>query len=56
MAYWSIADDDSPTYHTCKNCPSGKRILPGNQRNGTQPAGREKCAICQRYENNGVCT
>ena len=20
MAYWSTADDDPPTYHTCSNC------------------------------------
>ena len=55
MAYWSAADDDPPTYHTCKNCPSGKQILPKNLRKGTPPAGREWCGICKGYKKDGVC-
>jgi len=56
MAYWSAADDDPPTYHTCSNCPSGEQILPGNRRSGTPPRGREKCRICRKYEFDGTCT
>ena len=56
MAYWSAADDNPPTYHTCRNCPSGKRILPGNRKTGTPAASREKCGICKKYESDGVCT
>jgi len=55
MAYWSIADDDPPTYHTCSNCPSGSQILPTNKRTGRPPVGRQKCEICREYESNGVC-
>lgn len=55
MAYWSAADDYPPTYHTCTNCPSGRRILPENLRKGIPPSGREKCGICKDYEKAGVC-
>ena len=55
MAYWSAADDDPPTYHTCKNCPSGLQILSENLKKGTPPSGREKCGICKKYEKEGVC-
>lgn len=55
MAYWSVADDDPPTYHTCANCPSGQQILRKNRETGSPPADREKCEICATYESNGVC-
>jgi len=55
MAYWSIADDDPPTYHTCLNCPNGRQILPGNRRTGRPPGNREKCGTCKNYEATGTC-
>lgn len=55
MAYWSAADDDPPTYHTCKNCPSGQQILPRNRKTGTPPSGRSKCVTCKKYERDDNC-
>lgn len=53
MAYWSSEDPD--TFHTCKNCPSGRQILPRNRQTGTPAAYRKKCERCREYERDGVC-
>ncbi len=50
MAYWSIEDDNPPTYHTHTNCPSGKRIKIRCLWIGSPPGHRTECAICRRLE------
>ncbi len=50
MAYWSIEDDNPPTYHTCTSCPDGKRIKPKKMWVGIPQSYRTLCEICRRLE------
>ena len=50
MAYWSLEDNNPPTYHTHTSCPDGKRIKPKKMWVGLPQSYRTMCAICRRLE------